>query len=456
LTGYHRVTKKHTPAPAPALLSPMLLLAALALAGGSPPLHAQVSLRTVVDLAQINSPAVRIAQTDVDKANSLVSETRDPYVPSLNFGTGIPAFPEVGFTGQPPSIYNITVESLVFSIPQKHYMEASRSGLQAAKARLKDAREQVALDASSAYIELDTVNRELEAARRQEEFAARLVEIEQQRAEAGVDPLRELLQARLTAANLKLARLHMETRASTLARQLADLTGLPVGSILPDHASIPEIPQVRGDRPPGTISGIDAARKLATSKLQLAKGDQQTNYIPTLSFYAQYNRNTTILNNVNDYFAHPLPANNFASGFNLQIPLIDLVHRAKGRESAADALRAIVEVEAAEHQNDEHIAELTGTLRELDAQAEVASLRQQIAADELKTVQMELESGNGSGTAPGAAPQLSPTAEQVASINERQKYLDAQESGLQLAKAQLGLLRALGLMQDWLNELHGK
>ena len=46
------------------------------------------------------------------------------------------------------------------------------------------------------------MNRELEAAREQEQDAARLVEIEQQRAEAGVDPLSSLYQAQLTAAQL--------------------------------------------------------------------------------------------------------------------------------------------------------------------------------------------------------------------------------------------------------------
>ena len=46
-------------------------------------------------------------------------------------------------------------------------------GVQAATARLKDAREQVALDASTAYIELDTVNQELDDAHQQEQFADR-------------------------------------------------------------------------------------------------------------------------------------------------------------------------------------------------------------------------------------------------------------------------------------------
>jgi outer membrane protein TolC len=450
LTGQNRVIKRHNPA------LPFTLIAGLFTLMAATPVGAQVSLRTVVELAQRNSTSVRIAAADVAKTKAVFEQSRDVFIPSLNFSTGVPAFPEVGFTGQPPSIWNATIESLVFSIPQKHYIDSARSGLKAASARLKDVREQVALDASNAYIELDAVDRELEAAQAQETSAARLVAIEQQRAEAGVDPLHALLEAKLTAANLKLNRVHLEARAATLAKQLATLTGLPVGTISPDHASIPEIPQIGADVKEITLPGIDAARLAARAKQQQAKGDQETNYIPVLGFFAQYNRNTTILNNVNHYFAHDLPANNFASGFNIQVPLLDMVHRARGRESAADALRATVEAEQADHQNDIQIADLTGTLRELEAQAEVASLKQQIATDDLKTVQTQLESGNGAGAGPGAPAQMAPTHEQLALIDERQKYEDSQEAELNLAKARLGLLRALGHMQDWLNEIHAK
>jgi outer membrane protein TolC len=110
--------------------------------------------------------------------------------------------------------------------------------VQAAQSALTDAREQVALDFSTADIELDTVNGERAAARTQEQYAPRLVDIEQQRTDAGVDPLTELLQAKLSAGKLKLNHLHLESRAATLAKQLAVFTGLPVGSIVPDHASI--------------------------------------------------------------------------------------------------------------------------------------------------------------------------------------------------------------------------
>jgi hypothetical protein len=163
-----------------------------------------------------------------------------------------------------------------------------------------------------------------------------------------------------------------------------------------------------------------------------------------------------LLNDVSSFFAKPLPPNNLSSGFSVQFPLFDMGHRAKGHESAADALRATVEAEQAERQNDVLIAELTGALRELEAQAEVAGLKQQISADQLKTVQTELENGNGSGSSPGGQGQLSPKSAQVAEIDERQKYVDAQEAELGLAKTRLELLRSLGHMEDWLNELHTK
>jgi hypothetical protein len=130
------------------------------------------------------------------------------------------------------------------------------------------------------------------------------------------------------------------------------------------------------------------------------------------------------------------------------------VHRAKARESAADALRATVEAEQAERQNDLQIATLSATLKELDALAEVASLKQQIAQERLKTVLTQLEVGNGAAGVPGGPSQLSPKAEQLTRIDERQKFVDSLEAGFDLAKARLGLLRSLGHMQDWLNELH--
>jgi len=433
-----------------------LMLIGITMASAPVLVSAQVSLATVVDLAQRNSSAVRLAGADLQRANAALSESRDAYMPNLTFNSGLPAFHDVGFTGGVPSIMGASVQSMVFSVPQNHYIAAARTAVKAATLSLKDAREQVTLDASTAYIELDTVNTELNAARQQEGFADRLVAIEQERAEAGVDPLSDLLQARLTAAELKLKRMHLETRAATLGKELSSLTGLPSASITPDHASIPEIPEVKADQAGHATAAVESARMVALSKQTTARGDQMGGFIPQISFGGIYNRTTTILNNFNEYYNKPIPTNSFSSGFSIQVPLFDMIRSAKARGSAAEALRAKVEAEQAQRQNEIQIATLTGSLRELDTLAEIATLKQQIANEQLKSVLAQMELGNGSVSGPAAQPQLSPKAEQLALIDERQKFQDALDAGLDLSKARLSLLRALGHMEDWLGELHAK
>jgi outer membrane protein TolC len=429
-------------------------IAGLALAASPALAPAQVSLRTVVELAQRNSSAVQLAQAGVDKASAQLAESHDVFIPSLSFGSGLPAFPEVGFTGSLPTIWDATLQSVAFSLPLIRYAQAAGAGLQAAQLSLEEAREQVALQASTAYIELDTVNRELDAARKQQDDAARLVAIEHQRTEAGVDPLISLLQAQLTAAQLKLNRQHLETRADALSKQIATLTNLPAGSITPDHASIPTIPAISTGDAPRATPGLESAEMLAHSKAVASKGDHERQWMPEFSFGVLYNRNTTLLNDINRYYAHPLPANDFSSGFSIELPIFNAGYRAKARESAADALRAKVEAEQAQQQNNAKVAALTAELRELATQADIAGLKAQIAGEQLKSVQSQLQNGGGAG--PGAQPQLSPTDEQKALINEQQSYQNALDAQLKLDEARLNLLSALGHIQDWLNELHGK
>jgi len=430
-----------------ALLSLGILLAAPTL------IHPQVSLATVVDLAQRNSTAVRLAAADVQKTQAALDQTEFVYIPTLTIGS------QVGYshgfpTGQ-PSVASASMQSLVFSASQRQYTKAAHAGVEAANLALKDAREQVALDASTAYIEMDTVGTEIAAARQQEDFAAHLVRIESDRTDAGVDSNLDLLQARLTEAQLRLNRLHLEARAATLAKQIAVLTGMPIGSITPDHASIPEIPAITAETPVRSTPGLDSASALALSKQLKARGDQlATNHLQ-IGFGAIYNYDSDELNSYSTYYKNFTP-NNVSFGLQIQFPLFDLARHSVAKQSAADALRAKVEAEQARDQNDVQIASLTGNLHELDTQAEVASLKQQIAAEQLKSVLTQLDLGNGASSGPGAQAQPTPKSEQLARIDERQKYEDALDASFDLAKGRLGLLRALGHIEDWLNELHAK
>ncbi len=429
------------------LLSAALLIATLPSA-----LHAQISLSTVVDLAQKNSSTVKLADADLRKATAVLLEAKDVYIPNLIIGSNVGP-PSIGFPTGQPSIANASMQSLAFSFPQRQYIRAARAGVEAASLNLKDAREQAALEASTEYIELDTVSQEMEAGNRQVAYAGRLLQIEQQRQEAGVDPLSEVLQARLKVAQLKLNSMHLEARAAALIGQLASLTGLPPQSIQVQHESVPPIPEISAAGKAAMTPGLQAAQAQATSRLFQARGDVlAAKALPLFEFGAQYNRDSTLLNNYSYFYQH-FKADNFSAGVTIQLPLFDAGRKAKARESAAEALRATVEAEQARRQNDVQIATLNGSLRELDALAEVASLKQQIAAEQVKTVETELQSGNGAGVEPGAPAQPSPRLQQLAQIDERQKAIEALDAGLDLSKARLNLLRALGHMDDWLHTL---
>ena len=240
------------------------------------------------------------------------------------------------------------MQSLVLSFPQKQYIHAAHAGVQAALLSLKDAREQVALEASTAYIELETVNREMDATRQQEGFAERLVKIEQERAEAGVDPLSDLLAGpvdrRRNSNSSDSTWRHAPPRC---AKQISSLTGLPAGSITPDRASIPEIPAVSADEAPRAMAGIESAGMLALSKQFQAKGDGLAGRRPQIGFGAVYNLDSDELNNYTTYYKNFTP-NNVSVGLSIQIPIFDIALRAKARQSAADALRATVEAEQAQ------------------------------------------------------------------------------------------------------------
>ena len=144
-----------------------------------------------------------------------------------------------------------------------------------------------------------------------------------------MDPLSDLLQAKLTAAELKLKRLHLETRAATLAKQMAALTGLAgwIDSARPRKHS----GDSRGD-------GRRSARELLRDRVCADDGRLEAKGSPgrpicagcsQISFNAIYLRNTTILNDFNAYYNpnKPIPTNNFNAGFSIQIPLFDLGRR---------------------------------------------------------------------------------------------------------------------------------
>ena len=424
----------------------ILLACTLALTGAAvTTAHAQISLTSAVDLALRSNPRVRIAAADVDKARAALAEARDVYIPNLVGGSGLGY--SYGFPVGQPSIFNFQAQSLVFNFSQHDYIRAARSALAAANFALMEARQAVAEDTVLTFLALDRDRERQVALTQQRGFSSQLVSIIQARLDAGQDTPLDLTTARLSAAQLRLSLLHNEDETAIDQLRLAHLTGLPPEGLVTLPGSIPEIATpatttaVSGALSPAVQSAFANAR----AKREVAFGDSRYLYRPQIAFGAQYSRYTRY-NNYDLYFQR-FQHNNAEIGIQINVPFFDLTHKAKARESAADAIHAEREAEQARDQFTEGRLRVQRTTLELAARAEVASLDQQLAQQQLDVLLVQLNAGNPNGQ------QMTPKDEQNARIAEREKFLAVLDADFQMRQAQVNLLRQTGELESWLKSI---
>jgi outer membrane protein TolC len=425
------------------ILRPGITCFALACAAAAAP--AQISLITAVDLAIKSNPKVLMAQADVDKALATIEQLRDAYIPNIVGGSGIGP-PSYGFPLGQPSIFNITATSLVFSYSQRDYMRAAKAAYDAANLNLKDAREAVAEDTAVTYLAL---NRDLQretALRDQQGFADHLVAIVQQRLDAGQDTPIDLTTSRLTAAQIKLARLRAEDETAFDKAHLARLIGLPMQGITTTNESVPPFPAAsdRNNSGPFTSPTVDSAYAIARSKRETAFGDSRYLWRPQVYFEGQYSRFAKYTN-IQDYYFR-FQQNNAAVGVQITIPVYDMVHRAKQRESMAEASHALHEADMIRDQFLDTRLRADHAAAELSARAEVANLDQQLATQNLDVLMVQLKAGSGNLS----GPQMTPKDEQTARISERDKFIAVLNANFDAQQAQVNLLRSTGQLENWL------
>jgi outer membrane protein TolC len=275
-----------------------------------------------------------------------------------------------------------------------------------------------------------------------------LVQIEQDRVQAGIDAKMNELQAELTAAQVDQKRIHLESDADAMRQKLAHLTGLPANGLTTVSASIPPSPSANAlggtdnEQTARDNAGVSAAFANAKSKLYLAYGDQKQNYRPLAVFGAQYSLFEKTPG-YTEYFPH-FQYNNVELGIQLTFPFFDATRRAKSRESAADAVHAQADADAALDVLSEQRSSMRHAILELGAQQRVAQLQSELAQERLKTIETELTSGSGAPNAP-----VPPSQAQKAHIEERERYQDVLDSEFSLIKVELNLLRATGQIDGW-------
>jgi outer membrane protein TolC len=405
---------------------------------------AQVTFSSAVDLALRNNPKVKSAQEDIKKAAAALAVTKDIFIPSVVAGGGVGT--AYGITLNVPTIFTVSAQSLVYSAQQRFYIRAAQSDLRSAQRAFSDARAQAEEDTALACVSLDHARKTMAAADEQYNFAARLVSIVEDRVNGKLDSELELLKARRTAVQLKLQRLHAEDEMAALRDHLAALIGQPADGLMIAPESIPEIPpapdatQFHPGFPdsPSMLSAEENAR----GKRERAKADSLYTWRPQISFAAQYGRVSPI-ENVSEFYNLHNNYNSASIGIQIQFPLLDQVRRAAAQESAADARRSENELPGLRFDQEEGRKKLLRSLPELAANAELAELEQKIAETELNSALVQMKQASG-------GPLMTPKDEMNARIQERQKYLDLLDARLQLAKAQISLLRQTGGLEKWL------
>ena len=430
-----------------------LAIANGALVLSTPCVYSQVSLTTIVDFALRNSPKVKQAQADLDKARAGLAEAHDAYIPAVTTGAGYGV--SSGVPLSLPVVFSMSAQSLVFNFSQKDYVRAAASGVAAATLALNEARNDVAEDAVTNYVSLDNALQRSRALAESSTFATSLVRIVQDRFDTGIEPRVEVTRSRRTIAQLKLQRLIVDDEIASRSDHLARVTGTSLLRLETIPASIPSFtPPSQTAIALADSDGVKAMFANAATKLFVARGDARYRLRPQIAFSAGYSRISTYGTNYILYYPgfdparHPqISYNSFDLGVQITIPILDLVHQAKARGSAAEASRAHFEAESQRIQFLEGRYKLQHVASELEARAELASLDRDVAQDQLETIQLQLKAGAGTGD----GPQMTPKDEQNARLQERQKYVEFLDSDLQLRQTQVSWMRQSDQLGDWLH-----
>ena len=199
-------------------------------------------------------------------------------------------------------------------------------------------------------------------------------------------------------------------------------------------------------------AAVASAFANANAKQQQALGDARFRFRPQVNLFAQFNYYATF----SDSFAQlqkvyqantgqtTLRASEGAFGVQITLPIMDRARSAKARESAADATHAFHDAQNAQINALDGQSLLRHSIDELQAQADVATLAQQYAQQQLDVLQQQLKSGNLGG------PQMTPKDEQNVRIAERDKYLGVLDANYQLRQAEIHLMRQTGQLLTWL------
>ncbi len=398
--------------------------------------------RRAIELALQHSGTTAIAAAEQVRAQQSYLELRNLYFPQVILGSGLgysDGFP-LSLEGSAPAVFNVNTQQYLLNLANQQFMRAAKTEWNATESQKQDARDQVVLETSLTYIQLDQLTSSVQVLRQQAQASARAEEITGLRVREGVDSEVELTRARLNSARTRLRAAELQGTADVLRLRLAQLTGLAPDSIETMPESIPDLPTPPQDQDLAskavTLSpAVKLAEQQARAKEYRASGEHRQ-LLPTIDIAGQY----AVLARFNNYdqFFLRFQRNNVTAGVEIRFPLFNFSQRAHAEAADAEALKARHQADAVRHQVSTETLKLQRAVQQLAAARDVAKLEHQLALSDVDALQAKVEAG--------AATLRDQENARAAEHDKYAAYLDA-SFGLQ--KAELQLLRATGELQAW-------
>jgi outer membrane protein TolC len=396
-----------------------------------------VPLKDAVNAAMRNSRDVAVAEARYNVAGKTVTADRAAFRPNLYTGSGAAytyGFPQTP-SGAAPSIINLSYIQSLYNPLQTALVRSAQEEAEVQRLELEKTRNSIALQTTSAYLDLEKVRHSLELARGERQSHARISNFTEQRVREGFELPTERTQADLAAARTELLIARLEGTESDLQRRLASLMGLPPGQrieVATDSLSLETGGRENDiiDRAVANSIELRQSEYDRRSKEHIVIGQDRSKW-PTIDFVGEYGLFGRY-NNFQDYFRTFQP-NNFTVGLQIRIPLISAQRK-------SNLALAVSELSLSETQlkNTRQTVEIQTSreyqrVRELNAAREVSRLEFKLAQESLRQIQANFEEGRANFR-----------DVERARLNENDKWMAFLDSDTDLKKAQAELLSATG------------
>ncbi len=419
------------------------LLILLLLITAALPLSAQsIEFRPAIELALKHSGVMLAASADRARAAARYRAEHAAYIPTVVFGSGLGYNfgAPIAVGGQFPTLFNVTHDQTVLNFSLRESIKAAHSDSIAANIDYLDHVEQVILDTSLLYIELDNTQQRLTAAQQEKESVDRALYIAQQRQQEGVGSVLDSKRAELDSARVDLRIAELETSLDVLRERLGRTIGRSPATLSTISDSIPSAPALlAGDDIASIALANSASVRVADEHLRAARDRARAEHkmnLPSINFGGQYNQYASFQNYAQYYRQFSNEAYSF--GISLRVPILNFAQTAKAAAADAEALHAESDAQLTRDQVAADAVKTQHTIRQLEASTKVTRLEYEVAQANIDAVQLQIENGHASARDEELA-RADVASLQVALLQSQFEYL----------RAQLQLLRQTGNMRAW-------